>query len=236
MKKVQLGMLVVLSAVFGLAPAFATPIAIANASFEACPTCVNPGGGFTAIPTSSTAMTGWTVVSGDLDWAWPYTGATGWVSQDGEHSLDLNGTTNGTIQQLGFSLTPGTYTLNFWMSAAPGGVPPSERTVGMTVQFKDGVNIMDQQSFLYTVGPTNSRGNMLWQLKSWTFTLAGNADTLVIASNEYGSLGNPTPFGPAIDNISLNRQDEGVPEPGTLSMFVGAGLVAAAALVRRRRS
>jgi len=234
MRKEQFGLVLALLALVGAAPMFATPITIANPSFETCPTCVDPGSGFTMINTPSTALTGWAVVSGDIQWAWAYTATSGWTSADLNHSLDMNGSTAGAIQQSVVDLLPGNYSLTFKMSGAPGGAPPLERDVALLIQVKNGVLIEATNVFTYHVGPTNSRLNMNWASKTWDFTLANASDTLVIASQEYGDAGAGTPFGPAIDLITLDRHDEGVPEPGTLSMFLGAGLLAVAGIARRR--
>lgn len=233
MKKDRIAAILVALVALVAVTASATPIAIANPSFETCPSCSVSTNGFALLGTGNTDLTGWTVVSGDIEWSTPYTPTSGWNAGDLNHSLDLNGTTAGAIQQIGFSLTPGTYDMSFLMSGGPGG---GERDVVLLVQVKSGVNIEQQQLFTYHVGASNTRENMLWEQKNWTFVLTGTADTLVIASQEFGSGGSGTGFGPALDMITLDLRDEGVPEPGTLSMFLGAGLLGVIAVVRRRNS
>src|SRR5206468_5463440 len=68
---------------------------------------------------NSTAITGWTVQSGNID----YYGSA-WVAGDGNRSLDMSGTTAGTISQEVSGFTAGRmYRLAFLMAGNPGLIP-----------------------------------------------------------------------------------------------------------------
>ncbi len=66
---------------------------IINGSFELG--SPQPGAGsFSTLGTGSTAITGWSVFSGSIDWINGY-----WQAADGTHSVDLSGNGNGAIEQ-----------------------------------------------------------------------------------------------------------------------------------------
>jgi choice-of-anchor C domain-containing protein len=91
------------------------------ASFAALPTIINGSfesgsnpGVFTFLPTGSTAITGWTVSAGTVDYIGTY-----WQASNGSRSVDLNGGSTGAISQT-FPTVPGlTYNVTFDMSGNP---------------------------------------------------------------------------------------------------------------------
>ncbi len=131
--------------------------------------------------TGSTAMRCWTVVAGDVDQA-----RTFFSPSEGAQSLDLNGSTAGTLRQ-SFATVPGTqYTVSFDLAGNAGGIPAIKRVRVSTT----GTPI--ERSFDIT-GRTVT--NMGWQRESFTFRAESSTTVLEFTSLSEGS------FGPAIDNV-----------------------------------
>ncbi len=172
-------------------------------------------GGFVSLPSGSTAITGWTVGDNGIDWI----DDGYWEASDGQRSLDLSRIAAGSIAQTFATIVGAIYTVTFDLAGNPDG--PNETKVQVT-----SVNGPPfQQLFFFDVGPGNTRQNMGWETKSFTFTANSNQSTLTFGS------ATDTPFGPAIDNVSV----QAVPEPGTwLMMIVGFGLLGGMLRGRRR--
>ena len=90
-----------------------------NGSFEAgnyAPTFA--GQDFERLDTGSTAIDGWTVTKGNIDW----TGSGIWQAAEGTKSIDLDGAedTAGAISQTFDTVVNGTYVVTFSMSGNPG--------------------------------------------------------------------------------------------------------------------
>ena len=87
---------------------------IQNGSFETA--TVNPGS-FLQLDAVSTAITGWTVSQGTIDYI-----GTAWQASEGARSLDLQGLASGGIQQT-FNTTIGeTYRVTFDLAGNPFGL------------------------------------------------------------------------------------------------------------------
>ena len=182
---------------------------IVNGGFNNGNTVSAPGGGFATLGTGSTAMNGWTVSSGNIDWIQGY-----WQSADGDgYSVDLNGNNPGAISQTINTVAGRTYNLTFDMSANPDSTVDSTRVAiigagGSTIGTAD-----------YTLTPSNSKSNMLWQDESFSF-VADSSSTVISFTS--GSTDGDCCYGAAIDNVGV----AGVPEPATWALSIlGVGLV-----------
>ena len=112
-----------------------------------------------------------------------------WQAADGHQSVDLSGTTNGTIfQDLNTTLGK-TYDISFALSGNPEGEPSIK-----SIEVWWGSNLLDTLSFDIT-GKSNS--NMGWTYHNYTATATSNTTRLRFKSLTSGG------FGPAIDNVSI---------------------------------
>src|ERR1700730_17938460 len=83
---------------------------VVNGSFEDGTN--QPGAGsFATIPGSSSSIAGWSVI-GSVDWINGY-----WQASDQTHSVDLNGTALGGVQQIINTVAGQTYRVTFDLSA-----------------------------------------------------------------------------------------------------------------------
>lgn len=185
-----------------------------NGSFETGSS--NDGNsGFTTLSAGDLSITGWTIVSGTVDWIGSY-----WTPAGGSRSLDMNGLNPGKIgQALNGLVINQNYTVSFEMAGNPAGGPnPKTLSAG----------VGGDPSFSFDASNT-SLSNMGWTLESFTFKATSSMETLWFASTTAGFSGNetyPTAFGPALDNVSVSA----TPLPSTwlmlLSGFVGLGFFA----------
>ena len=182
---------------------------IVNGGFNNGGTVAAPGGGFTTLGTGSTAMTGWTVTSGDIDWIQGY-----WQSADGDgYSVDLNGNNPGAISQTINTVAGQSYQITFDLSANP------DSTVDMTRIAVVGANGTIGTA-TYTLTAANSKANMLWAPYTLDFT-ADSAST-VISFTSGDNTGTDCCYGAALDNVAVAA----VPEPATWALsIVGLGLL-----------
>jgi choice-of-anchor C domain-containing protein len=189
---------------------------IINGGFE------QPGTAFfTDIPAGSSALTGWTVVSGSVDvssaanvFGAPYQGA---------QYLDLDGTSPGHIKQSFVTAVGGSYQLTFAYSNNPasGGTDPASANVSLS-----GSGVSDLLNQNITHGGTTP-AFMNWILFTDTFTANSTLTTL-----DFNSLDLSTSIGGiGLDAVSVAA----VPEPSPL-LLLGAVVISLAAIsvIRRR--
>ena len=199
-----------LSLVGFVGSASAATIPITNGSFEQG-TLTDPF--TTVVATDSTAITGWTVSAGSVDYIGNY-----WQADDGTRSLDMSGNGAGTIEQQIFVQQAGNVTVNFAMAGNTDG-PPLVKSLRVSLTGPVG-----SQVFVFdTTG--QSHANMGWVDYAAEFSIlaAGNY-TLA-----FQSLDN-TAFGPALDNISAS-----VPDGGMTATLLGLALTGLG-LFRRKRA
>jgi hypothetical protein len=232
---------------------FGTPIP--NGSFTTCvPTspgsCDFGAANSIFLPSGDTELTGWTVTSGGVKWvrSWDSgAGVNGWdtsATSNGDgltNSIHLNTTTGGVpsagamaydLSTLGL-VNGNSYSIRFLMSGAPAGIAPgTDGTYGygqvfMNVQVSNGL----PGPYSYSYQSDNSKTQMHWAVELYNFVYdsAPGFHTLSFQSATTGSS-----FGPALDGISV--VDQGIPEPGTLSMLLGAGLLLGGFALKRWRS
>ena len=185
--------------------AAASAAVIANGSFEAA--AVNPGGGFVTLTTGSSAITGWTVTSGTIDYIGGY-----WQPQDGARSIDLAGNAPGAISQTFTTKAGHGYRIAYWIGRNPdGGDHP--RTGFIDVGG-------GQTQFLYS--GAGNRTNMEWQLETFDFVALSSSTTLTFAADPDTA---SQFYGPALDNVSIGA----IPEPATWAMVIlGFGVIGGA--------
>ena len=201
-------MLAAVAAVALPAAAQAAPI-ITNGSFETSAT-VQGGPAFVTLNNGSTAIDGWTVTSGSIDYILSY-----WPAQDGSRSIDLSGNGNGSISQT-FNTTAGTrYVVNFFLGGNFDGPPPSKTIQASAGGFTG--------NFTYT--PTGSGRFQGYNSYSFGFVGNGSPTTLTFSSLT------GTAFGAALDNVSVTA----VPEPASWALMIAGFGLAGAALRGRRR-
>lgn len=179
---------------------------IVNGSFEGAFSST-----FQTLGTGSTAITGWTVASGSVDWINTY-----WQPAAGSYSLDLSGDDAGTISQQLTGLTIGQrYRVKFATAGNPDNAP--------TVKALNVGAAVNNQTFTFDV-TGSSRADMGWLYNSFDFVAGSTTTTLSFQSNT------TTSYGPALDDVSISA----VPLPASALLLLG-GLGALAGVGTRRR-
>ena len=189
-------------------------VTIINGSFEQSTNAVAPGAsGFRTLKNGNTGITGWKVRGNSIDYVGSY-----WQAQDGNRSIDLNGTGQGAIEQMLNGLTIGqTYEVSFWLAGNPDGGNATKIAVASDGGAFSGV---------YRFNTTGkSRGAMGWERETFRFVADGTTARLSFSSAQPGA------YGAALDNVGIAA----VPEPATWAlMILGFGAVGGA--MRRRRA
>ena len=174
------------------------------------------GGNFQTVGLSSGIIPAWDVLAGDVDWIKGY-----WESSDGDgYSVDMDGTTQGSIAQSITTVIGRKYNFTFDMSGNP---DAGQGTDNLAV-FANGLL---SPVATYTVGAANNRSNMLWSQRAYAFIATSTTTQIGFQSLNTDSCC----FGAAIDNVSVTA----VPEPGTWALMI-IGFGGAGVLLRRRRA
>ena len=196
------------AAAVALSGAAANAVTLINGSFESGTT----PGSFITLGHNSTDIEGWIVKGNGVDYVGSY-----WEAADGDRSVDLSALNGGSIQQTIDTIVGKTYKVSFWLAGNPDD-GAGDKLVATSVS-GDWVN-----NFTFTVGAGNNHSNMGWSEYSYEFTAFDSTSTLVFNSQTR------TPYGPALDNVSVSA----VPEPATWAMMI-IGFGSAGAMVRRHR-
>jgi choice-of-anchor C domain-containing protein len=185
---------------------------IQNGSFETA--TVNPGS-FLRLDAGSTAITGWTVSQGTIDYKGTY-----WQASEGSRSLDLSGLNAGGIQQT-FNTTIGeTYRVTFDLAGNPDGNPTIKE-----MRVSAGGNSAD---FSFDI-TGKSLSNMGWVSNSWDFTATGTTTTLSFLNLA------DTAYGPALDNVSvIALSPPSIPEPSSMLGLLGLGVLGIGSAFKRQ--
>ncbi len=162
---------------------------LTNGSFEDGPEPDLDGPGFTPMEAGSTAIPGWTVTRGSVDYIGPY-----WQHADGRRSIDLNGNEPGAIAQT-FRTQPGRkYRLTFSLAGNfCGGGEPAIKTLIVTAAESRAEFSFD------TTG--RSYEEMGWSTHTWEFTAVAAQTTLEFTSTTEL----PVACGPAFDKVSVKE-------------------------------
>ncbi len=142
--------------------------------------------------TGSTAITGWTVTKGNVDW----TGSGIWQAAEGSKSIDLDGAedTAGAISQTFDTIVNGTYVVTFSMSGNPGN-PAVSPIKTMTVDAAG-----TTQAYTYNTATNGTTfADMKWAAKTFTFVAKSTSTTLTFTSTTGSG------WGPAIDNVVITQ-------------------------------
>ena len=184
---------------------------VQNGSFETG--AIDPGV-FTTLGAGSTTINGWTVTPSSIDYIGTY-----WGAQDGSRSIDLSGNAPGGVSQVITGLTTGAlYQVDFFLGGNYDGPPTPDKTLDVSAAGTT-------SGFIYSAPSATQTGFSGWTGYSFRFVATGASETLNFQSTTTGS-----PYGPALDNVSLAR----VPEPATWAlMIMGFGAVGGA--LRRRK-
>lgn len=178
---------------------------VANGGFETS-SCVSDPNYVTVTPNG--CISSWIVQPDSVDYIKGY-----WTPQAGSYSIDLSGSSSGSISQALTTVVGQRYALSFWVAGNPDqqGVQTGSVSVG---------GAATPFSFDTTGW---SRSNMGWTQHNLSFVATTNSTILTFASTTGGA------YGPALDSVSVNA----VPEPAAIALF---GLVGAACVRLRRRT
>jgi len=171
---------------------------VSNGSFETGTFSTNP---YDTLTPGSTAMTGWTVVSGSIDWIGNYWPASD-PSTPPSRSLDLNGNEPGAISQTFATTIGNTYDVTFDLSGNPDcGDPAKTLTVNATGGTTD--------TYTFNTGIVgNTLLDMMWAPQTYSFVATGPQSTLTFTSTTTG-----TACGPALDNVAVSETAAPPPTP-----------------------
>jgi choice-of-anchor C domain-containing protein len=183
---------------------------VSNGSFE---TGVNPGV-FATLAAGNTNVTGWTIVSGSIDYIGTY-----WAAADGNRSIDLSGSAPGAISAPVDTIPGGVYRVRFAMAGNPDGGPTVKTLVADAGAF----------SAAFSFDTTGaSLSDMGWTTKSFDFLASDSETTLLFTSTTSG------PWGPAVDDVQVTLL--GLVEERHRNVGGAAGAIAAAVSQQAREN
>lgn len=146
-------------------------------------------GGFIGLPAASTAIDGWTVSAGSVDYIRSH-----WPASDGSRSIDLNGGVPGAISQDIATVVGATYAVEFDLSGNPDNGP------ALKVATVSATGAASQQ-FTYNIADQGtSRVDMKWEPQLYTFMATNSTTTLTFAGDPLAAA-----WGPALDNVQITE-------------------------------
>jgi choice-of-anchor C domain-containing protein len=158
---------------------------LTNGSFE--DGTYTDNGGFEELSAvDSTTIAGWTVSAGSVDWIGSY-----WQAQEGSMSLDLNGTSAGTVTQTFDTTVGNTYDVSFYLAGNPDGLPAVKTLEVSATGGTPSSYSFDTTGF--------SRDSMGWTVQEYSFVATSTSTTLSFTSTVEGA------FGPALDNVAVTE-------------------------------
>ena len=156
-----------------------------NGSFEDGTFTTDP---FDTLVPGDTALTGWTIESGSVDWIGSY-----WPASQGSRSIDLTGVDAGAISQTLTTTIGNTYVVTFDLSGNPAG-PPTIKT--LTV----GATGAPTTAYTFdTAAAGNTLADMKWVSQTYTFLATNTSSVLTFTSTTDGF------WGPALDNVTVTE-------------------------------
>lgn len=185
-----------------------------NGSFEQG--VLNNAGSFDTLGAGSTAITGWQVTAGNID----YIGGL-WQAAQGSRSLDMVGDRLGTIAQTFDTVVGSIYRVDFSLS--------SNVANGQGQKILKVIAGNEFDEFTYTPTGSNTFSNMNWAGNTFSFTADANTTTL-----SFQAINGECCYGAALDNVSVTLVTAPIPEPETYAMML-AGLGLLGVMTRRRK-
>ena len=150
------------------------------------------GGNWNTLNTGSTAITGWTVSSGTVDWV----DSSYWQAANGSKSVDLDGNSAGALTSDAFDTVSGaTYFVSFALS----GNPDANLGVKTVEVSASGTSTAPATYDFNTLTTDNTHTDMMYQTEGYTFVATGASATLTFASQTAGA------WGPVIDNVQVTQ-------------------------------
>ncbi len=163
-------------------PGAALAAPFTNGGFEQGP---STGGGFVTLPNGSTAITGWTISAGDMDYIGAY-----WQAGEGVRSLDMVGCQQGSISQTFDTLPRARYLVSFLMAGNP--------DAGPTVKALRASAAGTVRDFTFDI-TGSTRADMRWSPRSFIFEAVASSTTLTFSNtSDFASCAGAT-----LDGVSV---------------------------------